>query len=60
MKYEVDNNRTDRKKEKTLKELWNEAYGSRYEDYSEDSEEEENEEWYDWLSSKREKVYLFP
>ena len=52
MNKEVDNNVTERKKGKTLRELWEEAYGRekrRDRDFyfDEDSDEEKEKDWYD-------------
>ena len=50
MNKEVDNNVTERIKEKSLEELWKEAYGGnkiRDDFYFDEDDEDENEEWYD-------------
>ena len=52
MNKEVDNNVTERKKGKTLRELWKEPYGgNKRQDrdfyFDEDSDEEKEKDWYD-------------
>ncbi len=52
MNHKVDNNQTERKKEeKTLRELWNEAYGSKYKNseyFDNDTDDyDKNKDWYD-------------